>query len=133
MKLWLDDVRPAPPGGWTHVENFDLAIGYLEEHRDGLYVIEVASLDHDLGMIACKACRQAQPTYAEWKMVQDLGCVHGDRSGYDVICWMEEHGVWPELVIIHSMNPAGARRMFEVAKRYTDARLIPFSSNSVDT
>lgn len=43
MKLWVDDVRPAPPG-WTWARTLDEAQGYLV--RGG---VEEASLDHDLG------------------------------------------------------------------------------------
>lgn len=43
MKLWLDDIRPAPEG-WTWVKTADLAKVHL---ANGL-VVE-ASLDHDLG------------------------------------------------------------------------------------
>lgn len=43
IKLWLDDVRPAPPG-WLHVETAAKALAYLSS---GL--VTHASLDHDLG------------------------------------------------------------------------------------
>ena len=43
MKLWLDDVRPAPPG-WTHARTVDEAQTWLATG-----VVEEASLDHDLG------------------------------------------------------------------------------------
>ena len=43
IKLWLDDVRPAPPG-WLHVKSAAAALAYL---NSGL--VTHASLDHDLG------------------------------------------------------------------------------------
>lgn len=43
MKLWLDDVRPAP-FGWTHVHTAPAAIALFAQG-----VVEEASLDHDLG------------------------------------------------------------------------------------
>ena len=43
MKLWLDDVRPAPPG-WTHARSIEEAQRWLSTGT-----VEEASLDHDLG------------------------------------------------------------------------------------
>lgn len=130
MKLWLDDVRPAP-NGWVHVENYEQAVDLLVLHQDGGITIEVASLDHDLGMVSCKSCRQAQPDQESWEIVQDHGCVHGEKTGYDVVCWMEENNVWPERVIIHSHNPAGAARMLSVAERHTRAMMCRYQGGEI--
>lgn len=43
MRVWLDDVRPAPPG-WEWVKHADEAIRLLQTGK----VTEI-SLDHDLG------------------------------------------------------------------------------------
>jgi hypothetical protein len=43
MKLWLDDVRPAP-AGWVHARTVEEAKAHLQTGR-----VEEASLDHDLG------------------------------------------------------------------------------------
>jgi hypothetical protein len=43
VKLWLDDVRPAPDG-WVHVYTAPEAICYFAQGN-----VEEASLDHDLG------------------------------------------------------------------------------------
>jgi len=43
VKLWVDDLRPAPPG-WKHARSVDEAQAFLVT---GL--VEEASLDHDLG------------------------------------------------------------------------------------
>ena len=43
MYLWLDDVRPAPPG-WVWARTADEAARALATGR-----VQVASLDHDLG------------------------------------------------------------------------------------
>lgn len=50
--------------------------------------VKVISLDHDLGPF--------------------------QKTGYDVLLWMEENDVWPETIHIHSMNPVGRQRMFAV-------------------
>jgi len=92
IKLWLDDERdPQEYGltGWTWVKTADRAIWHLESG----YVIQ-ASLDHDLG-------DKSIP----------------EKTGYTVVCWMEEFGVWPcDGVSVHSMNPVGRAKMLEVIR-----------------
>lgn len=48
MKIWLDDIRPAPEG---HVwcKSVNEAITVIEENKNN---IEVLDLDHDLGDFA---------------------------------------------------------------------------------
>lgn len=43
MRLWVDDVRPAPPG-WVHARSVEEAQSLLATGE-----VEEASLDHDLG------------------------------------------------------------------------------------
>lgn len=98
VRMWLDDVRdPAYFGciGWTWVKTYEDAVQLLATGT----VVE-ASLDHDLDGLS------------------SVGYVSGERTGYDVVCWMEEHNVWPpEGVHVHSFNPAGAKRMLAVIDR----------------
>jgi hypothetical protein len=93
VRLWLDDIRPAPPG-WVHARTATEAIAVL---RAGS-VVEV-SLDHDLG--------------------DDPAA--GD--GYAVASWIEEMAAQgslaPILHAVHSSNPAGRARM-EAALRSAD-------------
>lgn len=80
MLLWLDDVRPAPPG-WHHAYTAEQAKAAMLTGR-----VVYASLDHDLGFL--------QPT------------------GYDLIRWMINSGVWPQYRPgVHSGNYRGAARM----------------------
>lgn len=92
VKLWLDDIRdPVRFGriGWTWVKNYDEAVAAFRRY----HVVE-ASLDHDL------------------TLTQSFGMPDKEKTGYDVVCWMEEHGVMPEQgVTVHSSNPSGAQRM----------------------
>lgn len=92
LRLWLDDVRPPHEHGrlgWTWAKTADEAIALLATGA----VVE-ASLDHDLDPSAT------------------LGNTPAERTGYDVVCWMEAHNVWPrDGVHVHSMNPSGAARM----------------------
>lgn len=52
VKLWLDDVRPAPPG-WTHVRSVNEALALLATGT-----VTAASLDHDLGEFAADGGRR---------------------------------------------------------------------------
>ena len=45
MKLWIDDVRPAPEG-WEHIHSVNEAVGVIVLEYEN---IEIISLDHDAG------------------------------------------------------------------------------------
>lgn len=91
VRLWLDDVRPAPEG-WVHVFSVNGAIEVLEAHP-----VDMASLDHDLGTHAGNG---------------------GD--GTALVDWMAEHEVWPSQGIrVHSYNPIGAKNMLRTIDRYS--------------
>jgi len=106
LKLWLDDVRPAP-AGWLHIYTIEDAKGYLEAG-----IVEEASLDHDLG--ACESCLNGR-TSEQWLNDHDWesmpNCTHFG-TGYDLVCWMEATGYWPKSKpIVHSANPVGRAKM----------------------
>ena len=85
MKIYLDDVRDAPPG-WIQTTTADTTIQFLETGR-----VTHLSLDHDLG--------------------DDEGV----GTGYDVLLWIEEqvfmHGFTPPKIWIHSANCAAWTKM----------------------
>lgn len=110
MKLWLDDCRDPAKfiktdwQTWTWVKTAEDAIALLRTGQ-----VEFASLDHDL---------------TDRQMVQGgyLGRIYedGQQSGYDVVCWLEQHPeFWPKYgVKVHSANPAGRARMLQVIDRH---------------
>jgi hypothetical protein len=106
LNLWLDDIRPAPPG-WTHVKTVEEAIKLMVTGK-----VVKASLDHDLG--ACEACMSGM-SLDEW-LEKSSGqstpnCNHFG-TGYQFVCWMEEYICWPkEKPTVHSMNPVGRAKM----------------------
>lgn len=92
MKLWLDDVRnPAKFGriGWTWAKSYEEAIEALQTGQ-----VEEISLDHDLGPMA--SIGQPAP---------------GEKTGKDVVLFMQQHNIWPAKIFIHSVNPDGRKRM----------------------
>lgn len=57
----------------------------------------------------------AQGNVIECSLDHDLG---GDDTGYKVVCWMEEHGVWPKNgTFCHSANPVGQARIDAVIQK----------------
>lgn len=98
MNLWLDDIRdPVQHGyiGYSWAKTYEEAIAALSTGR-----VQHASLDHDLGIRST------------------LGMPTDEKTGYDVVCWMEEHNIWPRHgVRVHSANPVGKTRMEAAIRR----------------
>ena len=99
MKLWIDDVRPAPEGyvRSRSVENAQARIIIAE--RRGTR-IELIDIDHDAGNFACYG---------------------GDYI--KLLDWLEETGRnYP--IRIHSMNPVGVENMRRIIQRngWTEVR-----------
>ena len=93
MRIWHDDVRPAPEG-WTRAEDNAQAKLLLSSAA----LVTTISLDHDLG------AAPSDGIYAKGS---------SEETGMKLVEWMIEHDLVPEEVIIHSWNPPGARRMAE--------------------
>lgn len=92
MKLWIDDVRPAPEGyEWCSTVN--IAIAAIELWEDLPEGIELIDIDHDAG---------------------DFACDGGDYIR--LLDWLEETGRdYP--IRIHSMNPVGVANMRRIIER----------------
>ena len=99
MKLWIDDVRPAPEG-YVWLKTVNDAIRYIEIYGDYLDfdnnlvdMIEIVDIDHDAGSYACYG---------------------GDYI--KLLDWLEETGRdYP--IHIHSMNPVGVANMRRIIQR----------------
>ena len=103
MKLWVDDVRPAPEG-YAHIHSVNgakRAIKHCEARMDAAadykvynrYSIEVIDVDHDLGEYA-----------------KDGG------DGVKLLDWLEETGRnYP--IRIHSANAVGVQNMRRIIER----------------
>lgn len=108
MRLWIDDIRPAPKGYiWVQsVEEAKVAICLFEEETENLLdeydfpsidlwnrTIEVIDIDHDAGI------------YASYG---------GDYI--KLLDWLEETGRnYP--IHIHSMNPVGIQNMRAIIRK----------------
>lgn len=93
-KLWLDDERPPPSEEWFWAQTLAEAVMCMQ---NGL--IDIASLDHDLGL----------------SEVDD----EIESSGYRFVLWMAHQNIWPrDEVSVHSMNSVGAHNMCKLIERY---------------
>lgn len=100
MKLWLDDIRPAPDG-WTWCKTMGELMPHLETLKAGGSDVTHISLDNDLGT--------------------------GEPEGYTVLDaleqWQAEH---PEMCMpeidVHSANHVAVVRMTKVARRLMERR-----------
>ena len=99
MKLWIDDVRPAPEG-YVWVKDVNAAKKKIEKWEylyrltgDRNMEIEVIDIDHDAGFYAAFG---------------------GDYI--KLLDWLEEtHRNYP--IRIHSMNPVGVQNMRAIIER----------------
>jgi hypothetical protein len=100
MKIWVDDVRPAPEGYvWcTTVNEAKMIIRCVNHMHDmthiaNLPIIELLDIDHDAG---------------------DCAFYGGDYIR--LLDWLEENELsYP--IRIHSMNPAGVANMRAIIER----------------
>jgi hypothetical protein len=90
MRLWIDDLRPAPEGWQWATDSFS-AIAHLDKARLKGWQVEAVSFDHDLG---------------------------GDDTTRPVVLWMCENEFWPEKCYVHSMNNVGREWLTGMIDRY---------------
>lgn len=101
VRLWLDDLRPIPPGYTIWAKTVAEAIAVLNEGH-----VLHCSLDHDL---ADEHMEDALSGYHD-----EFGVPrhrYRERTGYDVIAWMVEHDRWCPDITIHTHNPVGRKDM----------------------
>ncbi len=101
MRLWHDDVRPAPEGDWIWAHNNDQARALLE-----CLPITTISLDHDLG---------AEVHVTPDMNINEISLLRGqaEDNGIKLVEWMIEKDLVPHTVIIHSWNIPAAKRMYQ--------------------
>ena len=90
MRLFVDDVRPAP-AGWEHIHSVNEAVGAIILEYDK---IEVISLDHDAGD-------------------------YGPPDYIKILDWAEEaYGSdFKPAIRLHSANPVGVANMRRIIQR----------------
>ena len=92
MKLWVDDLRPAPEG-WQWARSVNEAKELLLDAENRGILLELLDLDHDAGDYA------------------------GQGGDYiRLLDWLEETGRRYPLRI-HSFNPVGRENMLRIAEK----------------
>lgn len=110
MKIWVDDVRPAPDDSYTWIKSvneFKETVWLIENIQKSFYslnqekmneirnrkIVELIDLDHDAGEFA------------------------SDGGDYiNILNWLEETGRnYP--IRIHSMNPVGVENMRRIIEK----------------
>lgn len=103
MKLWHDDIRPAPKG-WAWARTNEEAKRLLETGN-----FQLASLDHDLGYHDVEIPEDPDEL-AEVLLLRG----QSEETGLDLVRWMVETKNVPPVIRIHSWNPVGAQAMARV-------------------
>ena len=108
----MDDCRDPEEfkaSGWVWAKTAADAIAILKAG------VAQASFDHDLTQ------EQMHRGGIYGQVYED-----GQKSGYDVVLWLEEHPeYWPtDGVRVHSANPAGRASMERVVERHYHCRFI---------
>lgn len=93
MKLWIDDVRPAPEG-YHWCRSVNEAKGFIEGCMKWNRTIKVLDLDHDAG---------------------DYVVDGGDYI--KILDWLEEYNICYFPIHIHSMNVVGRMNMEAICHR----------------
>lgn len=119
MKLWIDDVRPAPKGyTWCHsVNEAKLAILKIEQLRQMLVADARFKMKQSLEEYH-KAMRLVRKQSIELIDIDhDAGDYSNDGGDYiRLLDWLEETGrSYP--IHIHSMNPVGVANMRAIIQK----------------
>ena len=93
MKLWIDDIQPAPEG-YTWVKSVNAAKRILYTSMVNRQSIELVDMDHDAG---------------------DYAADGGDYI--ELLNWFEEYMICYFPIRIHSMNPVGVANMRRIIER----------------
>ena len=95
MKLWIDDIRPAPEG-YVWLKSTNEALRFISAHRSE---IEEISLDHDAGEYVADG--------GDYIVILD----ELERISYYLPTAFKKYKF-----SIHSANPVGAARMKQIIK-----------------
>ena len=112
MRLWLDDVRPAPEG-YKWVKNVEEAIFEITRYnRESDWFLE----QYILGYIN----REDLERYNQVWSIEEISCDNdlgeNEAEGYKLLNWLEAtHCNYP--IRIHSANPVARQRMELIIER----------------
>lgn len=112
IKLWLDDVRPAPEGYvWvSRVEDAISEIKRYEKEQDSAYEAYI------FGTWNMKRVMEYLDTFTFTEISCDNDLGEGEAEGYKLLDWLElTNRNYP--IHIHSANPVAVQRMRRIIER----------------
>ena len=120
MKIWLDDIGPAPEGWeWAKsIEEFENLISYLEDGP-----IEEVSFDHDLGEYIPSGGVPSPISTIEGVIILSSETHTGYTAAKSLIYWFwlaDDYGYVNEFPkwSVHSANPVGAENIRKLLENY---------------
>ena len=115
-KIYLDDVRSPKDSSWTVVRNYQEFVDKISEIGD-LSLIDVISLDHDLGDTAMKEYfTNVSPNYTlDYNNIKE-------KTGLDCAKWLIDYCNKNNLPFpkfyVHSMNPIGKQNIISAVNSF---------------
>ena len=103
MKLWIDDVRPAPDDSWKVVKYIDIALRFIGGCQLNNEELEI-SLDHDAGEFALKG-----KDYIDILDTLEVCCNEFEFWQN----WVKEKVIFH----LHSANPVGVENMRRIIRK----------------
>ena len=111
LRLWLDDFRHPPFGYDLWAKTYQEAIDLLDP---GEHVISHCSLDHDL----------ADEHYEHANTVDPIPRgLYKEKTGYAVLEWMRDKGIWVPSIYVHTLNEMGASEMLQFIREHAPAHV----------
>jgi hypothetical protein len=115
VRLWLDDRRMSPWGYDLWAKTAEDAIWMLGHHP-----VDHVSLDHDLADEHYADAERDQSGYMEPPRAIDRSR-YRNKTGYAVIEWMRDSGVWPADIGVHTRRTRAAQEMLALLRRCAPA------------
>ena len=112
IKLWVDDIRPAPEG-WLQARNVTDAIKTIARFREDITDI---SLDHDISMaVMVDGTQRPFPSRETFQAV-----------AYYILEVYKYSDVRPKITI-HTANPVGGVELMEILRVFFNITIAPES------
>ena len=113
MKIWIDDVRPAPEGGYAHCYDIEQAIKVIRSQEE---IADAAWQHYHCG----RYTRQQLEWWLQYAEITVISCDNdlgpGQAEGYKLLDWLETTGRnYP--IHIHTSNPVARERMRAIIER----------------
>ena len=127
-KIYLDDIRTPEDPSWTVVRSYNEFVETVT--KIGLDIIDIISLDHDLGDTAIQEYyNNVSPNYE-----LNYNNIH-EKTGLDCAKWLinlclDEGHAMPE-VVVHSANPIGSANIMGYMNNFLKNRKQPQNCVSV--